>query len=191
MAEDSLAPADPLMTELLGPPAPWRPGGPSAGAGIKKVSYTHDSMINLIIANPVIDQNQLAAHYGYTPAWVSQIIASDAFQTRLAERKDELIDPTIRATIEENFKGLVVRSLAILKEKLNRPTSAIPDNLALRTLELSSRALGYGARLEAPPAPSADGRLEELGERLVGLLERKKAERSITIDAQEITVVPS
>lgn len=157
--------------------------------GIMKVSYSHDSMIDMIIANPVINQDALAAYYGYTAGWVSQIIASDSFQARLAERKDELVDPTIRASIEENFKALVVRSLAILREKMNKPSDQIPDNLALRTLELSTRALGYGVRPEAV-APPSEGRLEELGERLVGLLERKRAERQpIPLEAIDVEVI--
>jgi len=177
---------DELMAGVDKPHSP-----PAVRTGILKVSYTHDSMIDLIISNPVIDQNQIAAHYGYTPGWVSQIIASDSFQARLAERKDELIDPTIRASIEENFKALVVRSLAILKDKMNKPSHQIPDNLALRTLELSTRALGYGVRPEAV-APPSEGRLEELGERLVGLLERKRAERQpIQGEATDVEIIPN
>jgi len=146
--------------------------------GIAKVRYTHDGMIDLIITNPGISQGQLAAHFGYSQSWVSQIISSDAFQVRLAERKDELVDPTIRATIEEQFKGLVARSLDILREKLNRPAASIPDNLALRTLELSARAAGYGARDMVPPVPTQEMHvhLNVLGERLTELLRAKKVE---------------
>jgi hypothetical protein len=146
---------------------------------IKRISYSHDAMVDIIIANPCISQNQIAAHFGYTPSWVSQIIASDAFQARLAERRDEIVDPTIRATVEESLKGLLVRSMAILREKLDRPTHTIPDNLAIRTAELSAKALGYGARPELLHRPEAGGDLEKLGERLVNLLERKRA---ITIE---------
>ena len=77
-----------------------------ANRGVARVSYTHDAMIDAIIHNPTISQNQLAAHFGYTPGWVSQIIASDAFQARLAERTGELVDPTIRASVEDRFKAL-------------------------------------------------------------------------------------
>jgi DNA-binding MarR family transcriptional regulator len=151
---------------------------PVASGGIAKVRYTHDGMIDLIITNPGISQGQLAAHFGYSQSWISQIISSDAFQSRLAERKEELVDPTIRATIEEQFKGLVARSLEILREKLNRPAASIPDNLALRTLELSARAAGYGARDMVPPVPTQEMHLHlnVLGERLTELLRAKKVE---------------
>lgn len=142
------------------------------------MKYTHDAMIDLIIANPAVSQNALAAHFGYTASWVSQIITSDAFQARLAERRDQLVDPTIRASIEEQFKAMVNRSLAVIREKLDKPAHQIPDNLALRALELSSRAAGYGAKQDTPPPPQGDMHvhLTLLGGRLVNLLQQKKSE---------------
>jgi len=142
---------------------------------IAKVSYTHEGMIDIIVANPMISQGELAAHFGYTPAWICQVIASDAFQSRLALRREEILDPTIKATVEERFKALVIRSLEILQQKLSLPANQIPDNLALRTVELSSRALGYGAKQDPqPPAPTYD-RLEQLGDRLVDLLDKRRS----------------
>lgn len=148
--------------------------------GIEKVRYTHDGMINLIIANPAVSQNELAKHFGYTASWISQIIASDAFQSRLAERTTELVDPMIRTSVEEKFKGLVLRSLEILAEKLNKPSDQIPDQLALRALEVSSKAAGYGAR-EAPlvQVNNITTHLDELGDNLVRLLRKKKQECDI------------
>jgi hypothetical protein len=172
----SVDPLDVLMSEAKPEAAHWPSG---AARGIQKVSYTHDALIDLIIANPCLTQNSLAAHFGYTPGWISQVIASDAFQMRLAERKDELIDPTIRASVEENFKALVVRSMDILREKLNKPADAIPDNLALRTLELASRAAGYGGKTDQQPSAAPVNisvHLETLGENLTQLLRRHKSE---------------
>jgi hypothetical protein len=163
-------------------PTPKWPSGANQGVG--KVRYTHDAMIDLMIADPTISQNDLARHFGYTASWVSQIIASDAFQSRMAERREEIVDPTIRATVEERFKGIVHRSLEILAEKLNRPSEQIPDNLVIRTAELATRALGYGAKSEAPPTPAAEVHLhlENIGGGLIDLLRRRRA----TIDVEPI-----
>lgn len=144
--------------------------------GITKVSYTHAAMVDEIVANPCISQLQLAAHFGYSVGWISQVISSDAFQAQLAARTGQLVDPVLQSTIETRFKGLVARSLEILAEKLSGPTSTIPDNLALRALELSSRALGYGARPEAKIEVNVTNHLDQLGENLVGLLKKKKME---------------
>jgi len=112
---------------------------------IQKVRYSHDAMIDMIIANPGVSQNELAAQFGYTPGWVSQVITSDAFQNRLAERKEELVDPLIRQALEERFRALVHRSQELLLERLNSPAK-VSDDLLLRSLELGAKALGYGAR---------------------------------------------
>ncbi len=41
-------------------------GTQSAANAIKKVSYTHDTMIDLILGNPGISQTAIAAHFGYS-----------------------------------------------------------------------------------------------------------------------------
>lgn len=119
---------------------------PERKDAIAKVSYSHDAMIDMIVANPWINQGQLAAHFGYTEGWVSQVIASNAFQARLEQRKDALVDPLLRATIDENFKGLIRRSIEILHKKLEQPLVKISDELVLRALEVASKAAGYGAK---------------------------------------------
>lgn len=166
-------------------PALWPSGARQA---IQKVSYTHDAMIDLMIATPGISQNELAARFGYSPSWISQVISSDAFQARLAERSSEIIDPALKATVEDRFKGVMMRSLDILQQKLDRPAGDIPDNLALRTFEIASRAAGYGLRKDPPVAVqvNVNQHLESLGENLIGLLRRQKAEVSgETIDIGE------
>lgn len=148
------------------------------GQAIAKLRYTHESMVDLIIANPAISQNDLAAAFGYTPSWICQILASDAFKVRLAARSAELVDPIVRLSVKERFESLVLRSLEILAEKLNKPPKDIPDNLAIRTLELASRGAGYG--LQTPVAPQSTGdihlHLEQMGSGLTMLLRKKKAE---------------
>jgi hypothetical protein len=151
---------------------------------IAKVSYSHEAMIDLIIANPGISQNAIAAKFGLTPSWVSQVIVSDTFQSALAKRRAEVVDPLLIATVKENFEALVNRSLDVLQQKLNRPAIEIPDNLALRALEIGSRAAGYGAKdpgAAATPATPLEVNihLEQLGGGLVQLLQRKKLEAQV------------
>ena len=169
----------------LGMPRPVCETWPSgARRGIAEVKYTHDGMIDLIIADPSISQNALARHFGYTASWVSQIISSDSFQSRLAERTKDLVDPLIVKSVQQRFQALVLRSMEILQEKLNRPSDEIPDQLALRALELSTRAAGYGAKDSGVPPTSVNVNvhLESLGNNLVQLLKRRKAE---VIDVEE------
>ena len=118
-------------------------GTASAANAIARVKYSHDAMIDLLIANPAISQNELAANFGYTVPWVSRIMNSDAFQARLALRKEELLDPVIVASIEEKFRALASKSLDVVLDKLAVTNSA---ELGLKALEISAKALGYGAR---------------------------------------------
>lgn len=113
--------------------------------GIAKTSYSHDALIDIILANPAITQNELAQQLGYTPGWVSQVIGSDAFQAALAQRKEQIVDPLLRGAVEESFKGLVLQSMQKLREKLEANPS---DQLVLETFKNASRALGYGSRVE-------------------------------------------
>jgi hypothetical protein len=115
----------------------------SARNALGKLRYTHDAMIDLILANPGIHQNHLAAEFGFSAAWVSRVICSDAFQKRLAERKDEVVDPLIVQNFEQRVQGLAAVSLEIVQEKLE---STRNGEFALKTLELTTKALGFGAR---------------------------------------------
>lgn len=118
-------------------------GTASAAGAIERVRYTHDAMIDLIIANPGISQGSLAKHFGYTGPWISRIFNSDAFQARLAQRKQDLVDPTIMATLDEKMVALAHQSMDIVAEKLALTQN--PDT-AFKVLELTTKSLGYGAR---------------------------------------------
>ena len=68
---------------------------------------------------------------------------SDAFLARLAARKGDLVDTTLVQNLEEKFRTLASISLDVVIEKLHLTKN--PDT-ALKALEVSSKALGYGAR---------------------------------------------
>jgi hypothetical protein len=146
----------------------WGRGEPVGAIPIAKVRYSHDAMIDMVIAEPHVSQGEIAARFGYTQAWISVVFSSDAFKERLTARKEELVDPILRATIEERMKAMVVRSLEVLQEKLSRPSGAIPDNLALRALEFGAKGLGLGQAQPAPVHVHTD-HLNVLAARLVSL----------------------
>lgn len=135
-----------------------------------RIRYTHEAMVDLILENPWISQGQLAAHFGYSQGWISTVITSDAFQAQLAARREELIDPELRATLQERFQALTAQSLRILQEKLSRPAEQVPDNLALRAAELGAKALGIGGNASTQPVIlTSEERLASLAHRLIAL----------------------
>lgn len=135
---------------------------------LAKLNYSHADMIDFIIANPGCTQNHLAARYGYSVGWVSNVMASDAWQSAMAARRAELVDPVLTASVEERFRGLTVLSIQRLTEKLEKPN--VSDNVVLKAVELGAKGLGAGAY--KPPAPAAGDQLERIAHRLIDLQSR-------------------
>lgn len=146
------------------------------GKAIAKVSYSHDAMIDMLIANPRISQGELANYFGYTQPWISLVMSSDAFKARLAARREELIDPAIRLSIEERFHAVVTRSQEVLLAKLSQPANQVSDNLALRAMELGAKALGLGTGQQAAPSVPAADHLASLAHRLIDLQQSARAQ---------------
>lgn len=145
------------------------PGGSPERPQIAKIRYTHDAMIDLLISDPWISQGEIAERFGYTQSWVSIVFSSDAFKNRLEERRSELVDPAIRASLKERFEALVSRSLVVLQEKLAKPAEEVSDSLALKTLELGAKALNFGGQSAPVVQVQPGARLEALAERLLSL----------------------
>lgn len=118
-------------------------GTESAKDAIQRVKYSHDAMIDLLMAEPGITQNKIGLYFGYTAGWVSRVMNSDAFQARLATRKADIVDPLIVANFEDRVKGLAVTSLNIIQKKLDLTENS---DLAVKAFEMSTKALGMGAR---------------------------------------------
>lgn len=162
---------DALLGEVAGLPAVVPPARP----GIAKLRYSHEAMIEMIVADPAIHQNELCRRFGMTPSWISTVINSDAFQVKLHERMGEVWGE-MAVSMSDQFKGLMARSMEILRAKLDSHHTVVPDQLALRTLELTSRAAGYGARDTTTVNVNVTQQIEDAGDQLVHLLRRKKAE---------------
>ena len=143
---------------------------------LQKIRYTHEDMIDTILAEPAISQNALAQRYGFSAAWVSTVMSSDAWKAALAARRTEMVDPTLTLTMNERFGALAEKSLAVLMEKLSAPK--VSDTVALRAFELGAKALGVGGHAP-PPAPSAD-HLAQLANRLIEL--QSNVRQGVTIN---------
>ena len=152
--------------------------------GPQKVNYTHEALVELMVAHPELNQNELAKYFGYTPAWLSTIVCSDAFQAKLAQRREEIIDPVLRLTVEERFKALVNRSFEVLQEKLSGPASTVSDNVAIRVAEMGGRVLAVRAAqgAQAPLLPPGE-RLAKLAGRL---RELQRGDPPIDVTAKEV-----
>jgi DNA-binding MarR family transcriptional regulator len=107
---------------------------------IASVRYTHDAIIDTILENPGVSQGDLSRMFGYTQSWMSIIINSDAFQERLAERKGELVDPRITASLEERAESVARLALDRLMDEIERPgPKKIQDLVAAAKIGLGDR----------------------------------------------------
>jgi len=152
---------------------------------IARGKYTHQDMIDFIIANPDISQKELAGRYGYTQSWVSNIMASDVWQATFDARRKELVDPGLSLTLEQRMKALTQRSIEVLMEKLDQPS--VSDQTALKALELGARAVNVGGQRERDPATAAD-HLAQLANRLIDLQSERR--KGIIYESQA-TVIPT
>jgi hypothetical protein len=140
-----------------------------------KIKYTHQALIDQVIANPSIDRNELAKIFDVTPNWVSRITNSDSFLEALAARRVEIVNPLVTATVEERLKMVATKSLESVLTKLDGDHTI---DHAMKAAELSTKALGYGARKEnvavqqtfvvqmPGKAPSAEVWLSQVSEEL-------------------------
>ena len=117
-----------------------------ARAQIAKVRYTHDSIIDMILVNPAVSQNDLAREFGFSVTWMSIVVNSDSFKERLAERKAELVDPKIRATLAEKVDAAASRALDRIMDRLDSSMHG-----SIKTQDLVSIAkLGAAPKTSAP-----------------------------------------
>lgn len=123
-------------------------------------SLSYDQLVDILLLSPPGEtQRAIARRVGYSESWLSRIIASDAFQARLAQRLEKDIEPERRevfrmrfASIEEEARGILHASLARLAERLQDP-AGVPDELVVKSVAVTSKLLGYGARQEPATAP--------------------------------------
>jgi hypothetical protein len=147
-------------------------------------------MLALIIANPDLTHAQYAAHFGRTPSWFASVLASEAFQIALADRKDEIPDPAITATMEERLKALAMRSLFVIQSKLDAPQ--VSDQTVLAAAQLGIKGLGLGNAvpvLAAPPALATGA--EAVADRIMEAMARAKARTNAQAVDVAVKEVPS
>lgn len=114
-----------------------------SGNRLQRVHYSHEAMIDVLLTEPTITQGELAKRFDRSQSWISIVMGSDAFQGALAKRRDDVMNPELIASLEDRYRGLADQSLRVLSEKLE--ASRNPD-LALKSLEIAGKALGFGAR---------------------------------------------
>lgn len=112
---------------------------------IQKVSVKHEAIMDFLMSNPCIALKEVADRFGVTQPWLSCIIHSDAFQTKLREKQDVMFHHTVLPLRE---KMTVVAHMA-----LDKVVQQLPLETDLKTIQNTADSvldrLGFGAKAPA------------------------------------------
>ena len=83
------------------------------------LTYTHQAVIDEILANPLIERKELAEKFGVSENWMKKVINSDAFQTVLDKRREQIVNPIISQTVQERLRGVTNSAIDLLQTRLD------------------------------------------------------------------------
>lgn len=171
--------ADLLRSERAGPPS----------YSLRALGY--DELISILIANPFETHKAVAAKLGRTEQWLARIIASDAFQVRLAERVEKDVDPMLQAAVKTAFgeiearaKATLSRCLQLMSDRLDRPDEEVSDQQLVKFTELAAKIAKVGEEAQAPTV-NLHLHLRQLGDNMVRILRSARAD--LEGEAHELT----
>jgi len=152
--------------------------------------YSPELMVDIIINNPEYSPKELGNVFGKPQSWVAQVLASANFQAALDPRRAEVLNPEYAMTLEERFRGLTIRSLTVLQEKLEAG-KALPDLTVVKIAELGIKALGMGQKVaeKAAPEEAPKNSSEMVADRIMAAMaKRKAAEQGDAVDVEAVEV---
>lgn len=124
------------------------PTAPKGAKPPQTLNYRHEAILKWLLANPDLLLGDCAAFFGYTPAWLSIIIHSDAFQAQYRALQDASFTD-VRMDVKAKITGLAHLALDKLAEQM--PLVSDPRT-TLDIADKTLKALGYGI---APRYPAA------------------------------------
>lgn len=124
--------------------------------GVAKLNHTHLAIARWLVENPTKALKDCAQAFGYSQAWLSCIIHSDAFQVVYRQLQAEA-DAIVVLDVPARLRGLAADSLEALHEQVEHAkkdgNGVLHRQFLLNTSELTLKALGFGAP-KAPVAPN-------------------------------------
>ena len=110
----------------------------------RPMKWWYEFLADYMIANPTALQNEIAAHFGRSPATISIIINTDAFKAYLRQRRN-----THEAALDAEVRGKLFKvannSLDLMLHSLEKKRDTIPLEILHRTTDTALKSLGYGA----------------------------------------------
>lgn len=119
-------------------------------SGPISVTYTHESIARWLIANPGRSLRECADFVGYSPAWLSQVIHSDAFQAYYRKLSSDA-NALVIVSAHDRLTSLADAALEKLEELVDGAqtsgTAGLRDREFVKdTADMVLSRLGYGAK---------------------------------------------
>lgn len=115
-----------------------------AGKG-KRPQFWHNAILDLLMANPMISQGEIARQLGKAQSTISLIMSSDLFKDALAQRKqaqNEILDEEIR----HRLLKVTDKTLSAIEEKVDRGRDKLALNSLADLASMTLQSLGYGPK---------------------------------------------
>lgn len=116
---------------------------------VLRLSHKHQEILHYMIANPAEKLGDVALRYGVTPAWLSTLVHSDAFQEELRKKQDEVFHPAM-VGVHDRLTG-VAHLLIDKMEEMVENNKFTPGQVLEASDSVLDR-LGYGTKGAGAPA---------------------------------------
>lgn len=114
-----------------------------------KLSHTHQAIMAFMVENPEVPLDKVAAKFGYTQGWLSQLIHSSLFQAELHYKQDVHFGEAA-LSVKDRITEAAHQSLARINERVQ--SGVVSTDTLVDIAEMALKNLGYGAPKAAPQA---------------------------------------
>jgi hypothetical protein len=119
---------------------------------VKSLTIRHEAIMDYLMVNPTVQLGVVAAHFKVSAAWLSVIVHSDAFQSKLREKSDEMFGATV-IPLREKILGLAHVGVEKLGVALENASPVSDKQFIADTTDSILKNLGYSPK----SAPSDSG----------------------------------
>lgn len=111
-------------------------------AQIQKLNNTHEAILDWLLLNPEKSLRECADHFGYTQAWLSTVINSDAFRVQYSKLRGD-----VHARVCADVPTRMTRISEIALDKLAEMVEKSEDaDFILETSDKILNRMGYGPK---------------------------------------------
>jgi hypothetical protein len=117
---------------------------------VAKLNHTHERILDWLVQNPEKSMRECADAFGYTQAWLSTVVHSDAFQVQLSK-----LNGDIHSRVAADIPARMAAITDIVLDKLANIVAETEDkDFLLETGDKILARMGYGVRGNSNNTPA-------------------------------------